>query len=79
MKARLMDPLSDFVEESHSELSMRKEKDGVGFCVRAKGGKKAIAKLEKLLGEVLFWQYWINSHVGGHYVFKIRKIEGVPE
>lgn len=52
-----MDPLSDFVEESRSEgprseLSMRKEKDGAGFCVRAKGGQKAIAKLEKVLGEI---------------------------
>ncbi len=32
-----------------------------------------------LQSNFLFWQYWINSHVGGHYVFRIRKIEGVPE
>ena len=42
-----MDPLSDFVEESHSEegarseLSMRKVKDGAGFCVRAKKARAA--------------------------------------
>ena len=53
-----MDPLSDFVEESHSEegarseLSMRKVKDGAGFCIRAKGGQKAIAALEKILGDI---------------------------
>jgi len=54
----MADIISDFVAESHaepgprSELSMRKEKDGAGFCVRAKGGRKAIARLEKMLGEI---------------------------
>lgn len=52
------DVISQFVKDSHaepgprSELFIKKEKDGAGFCVRAKGGKKAIAKLEKLLGDV---------------------------
>ena len=52
------DILTQFVKDSHaepgprSELFMKKEKDGAGFCVRAKGGKKAIAELEKLLGEI---------------------------
>lgn len=52
------DILTQFVKDSHaepgprSELFIKKEKDGAGFCVRAKGGKKAIAELEKLLGDV---------------------------
>jgi len=28
------------------------EKDGAGFCIKAKGSKEAIAALEKLLGEI---------------------------
>ncbi len=52
------DILTNFVAESHvekgprSELKMRKEKDGAGFCIKAKGGRKAIAELEKLLGDI---------------------------
>ena len=52
------DILTQFVADSHaepgprSELFIKKEKDGAGFCVRAKGGKKAIAELEKLLGDI---------------------------
>ena len=52
------DILTAFVAESHaeegprSELKMRKEVDGAGFCIRASGGKKAIAKLDKLLGDI---------------------------
>ena len=52
------DVISQFVKDSHaepgprSELFIKKEKDGAGFCIRAKGRQKAIAKLEKLLGDV---------------------------
>lgn len=52
------DILTNYVVESHaengprSELKMRKERGGAGFCIKAKGGRKAIAKLEKLLGDI---------------------------
>ena len=52
------DILTQFVKDSRaepgprSELFIKKEKDGAGFCIRAKGGQKAIAKLEKLLGDI---------------------------
>lgn len=52
------DIITQFVADSHAEtgpraeLSMRKEKDGAGFCIRAKGGRKAIAALENALNGV---------------------------
>ncbi len=52
------DLISDFVSRSRaengprSELKMRKEVDGAGFCIRAKGGKNAIAALGKALGDI---------------------------
>jgi len=54
----MRDIITDFVTESHaengprSELKMRKEVDGAGFCIRAKGGKNAIAALGKALGDI---------------------------
>lgn len=47
----MSDPLSDFVAEGRKEKGecvtriMKKEVDGAGFCLKARGPKKALAKL----------------------------------
>ena len=54
----MSDRLSDFVEQSHNEqgqrteLRMRKEAGGAGFCIRAKGGKEAIKQLADALNAI---------------------------
>lgn len=53
----MADPLQDFVEESHKEkerasLQMKKVVGGAGFCLRAKGGKKAIDKLAEIMNKI---------------------------
>ena len=54
----MSDPISDFVEQSHNEqgqrteLRMRKEMGGAGFCIRAKGGKEAIKQLAEALNTI---------------------------
>jgi hypothetical protein len=51
-------PIIRFVEQSHeeqgsrAELKMRKEFDGAGVCVRARGGKDAIKKLADTLNAI---------------------------
>jgi hypothetical protein len=52
------DPLSEFVHEGRKETErasvvMRKESGDSGFCLKAKGGKKAIDKLVKILNEAV--------------------------
>jgi hypothetical protein len=49
------DLISKFVDDSRQEkgerveLNMRKEVNGAGFCIRGKGGQKAIDALRKAL------------------------------
>ena len=58
----MSDAISDFVEQSHTEqgqrteLRMRKEMDGAGFCIRAKGGKEAIEQLAEALNAIDLWE-----------------------
>ena len=52
------DPFSDFVHESRKEterasIIMNKESVDSGFCLKAKGGKKAIDRLVKILNEAV--------------------------
>lgn len=52
------DPLSAFVEEGRKEkgerayLKMAKSVDGAGFCLKCKGGKKAVDKLGKIMNGI---------------------------
>jgi len=54
----MSDLITNFVEQSHNEqgqrteLRMRKEIAGAGFCIRAKGGKVAIQKLAEALNAI---------------------------
>ena len=54
----MSDPITNFVEQSHNEwgkrteLRMRKEAGGAGFCIRAKGGKGAIKHLADALNAI---------------------------
>ena len=54
----MSDPITNFVERSHNEpgpraeLRMRKEFDGAGVCIRARGGKDAIKKLADTLNAI---------------------------
>jgi hypothetical protein len=54
----MSDIITNFVEQSHNEqgprteLRMRKETDGAGFCIRAKGGKEAIKHLAEALNAI---------------------------
>ena len=52
------DPLFRFVQDSHTETErasvvMKKESGDAGFCLKAKGGKKAIDRLIKTLNEAV--------------------------
>lgn len=52
------DPLSAFVEEGRKEkgervcLKMSKSVNGAGFCLKCKGGKKAVAKLAEIMNGI---------------------------
>jgi hypothetical protein len=54
----MSDQITNFVEQSHdeqgqrTELRMRKESGGAGFCIRAKGGKEAIKQLAEALNAI---------------------------
>ena len=54
----MSDPITNFVELYHNEqgqrteLRMRKEIAGTGFCIRAKGGKEAIKQLADALNAI---------------------------
>jgi hypothetical protein len=52
------DPISAFVEEGRKEkgervcLKMSKSVGGAGFCLKCKGGKKAVDKLAKIMNSI---------------------------
>ncbi len=53
-----IDPLSEFVSASRkekgerTELKMQKIQGDAGFCIKAKGGQKAIRKLAEIMSGV---------------------------
>jgi hypothetical protein len=54
----MTEPFSEFVrngrkESQRASIVMKKESGDSGFCLRAKGGKKAIDELVRTLNEAL--------------------------